>query len=184
MLSDGVTECSFMVGSKDCLAVRGKISDTNYGLGSWGSSHGQGTTILKEWLGSTLKNAFPSSLISIFKLWKVPVAYHITPANLVYYDDYISIAAATEICETASYTAENGKMTHFEYYKDDSHRIKHLGTTGGAVRYWTRTMDGSEGSQSCYITISTKGEPFYSTDGSGVENVATDKLGIAPILCI
>lgn len=166
----GRTECSFVVGLKNCLTEKGYMNSSATNTGSWNSS------ARRIWCNSVLREAIPSTLRGIFKQHKnLTIATYDGSTNQETID-YFALPAEKEIFGSATYsnTTEANALSQFTYYATASNRVKKLGNSGSADYWWERSPYSGGSDRFCSV---------YS-DGSESGNRASSTRGIAPFGCI
>lgn len=184
-------DCAFIIGQKDSLndvtsstelsrRERGYMNATDTVSGGWHDSN------RRAWCNSTYRNAFPSTIIDIFKQF-ANVTANGTGSTTYTDTDYFALAAEKEIYGWNYYgdaTAEES-LSQFEYYQTTANLIKHVGilpNNYSAESCWTRTVWGSASYNDFVIQT---GDPFLSGEGyQGDARNASSKYGIAPFGCI
>lgn len=174
LLSDGVTECAFIVGQKNCLASgtsieRGYMNSSDTNSGGWNNC------ARRRWCNDVYKNALPSTLVGIFKE-HLNVTANGSSSGTATSNDYFALPAEKEIFGSNTYansTAESS-LIQLEYYKTSSNRIKKVGETGYAYYWWNRSPFSGNSNYFCYV--SQAGGPDYGG--------ASSTIGIAPHGCI
>lgn len=168
-LADGST-CNFIVGQKDSLATKGYIDSSNTRNNSWGSC------ARRTWCNSVYKNAFPSTLLPIFKQFKTISAADFSNTEIEILLDYFALPAEKEIFGSISQstTPESNALFQFDYYTTASNRIKKLGKSGSADMWYERSLYYYDKLGFCYVTSS-------GTANSGSKS---NIKGIAPFGCI
>ena len=142
-VASGRTTCSFIVGQKDSLATAGYMNSSNTNSGSWDGS------ARRAWCNSVYKNALPSTLLPIFKQFKTITAQTYNGSTNQESVDYFALPAAKEVFGGSATSAgdatshsnltEFNALFQFDYYKTASNRVKKLGKTGTADRWWERS---------------------------------------------
>lgn len=165
----GRTECSFIVGQKDCLMTRGRLNSSATNVGGWEADSRH------TWCNEVYYNAIPSTLLPIFKQAKNKTANGGSSATAsVESIDYFALPAEYEVFGSytrSSQTYESG-LQQFEYYNDASNRIKKR--NGTADDWWTRSP---------YKDDNVNGIRVNAT-GNGGANSPTSYYGLAPFGCI
>lgn len=158
-LSDGVTECAFVVGQKDLLYAAGAIN----GERAYSYAGGWEDSCRRYWCNSLFYSAIPSTLRPIFKQHlnvsaDVPYSVTQTPFTSI---DYFALPAEKEVlgsCVKADPTVESS-LTQFEYYETAANRIKYYTQGDGyEYQYWTRSVEKNTAAFVCGISAS--GESF------------------------
>lgn len=162
----GRTECSFIVGLKNCLVEEGCMNVATTNGGSWNGSD------RRAWCNTVFKDAIPSTIRGIFKQHKnLTIATYKGSTNTES-TDYFALPAEKEIFGSAtdSNSVEANALTQFQYYEIASNRVKKLGDSGSAYTWWERSPRSISSSGFCQV-----GSDGFA-DGSGASNV----YGIAP----
>ena len=143
-------------------------SSTN--RGSWNGSK------RRTWCNNVFRNAIPSTLRAIFKQFKTVTAQTYNGSTNETSVDYFALPAEREIFGARNYCnqTEYNALFQFDYYKTASNRVKKLGKTGTANRWWERSP---------YYDYSAT---FCSVDSNGFADnyYANTDLGLAPFGCI
>lgn len=143
----GRTTCSFVVGMKDCLInVGGYMNPTASNSGGWNGSN------RRSWCNNTFKNAFPSTLLPIFKQFENKASRGSRSSTIIISTDTFSLFAEVEITNLSApsygYSSEGSYMT---WYRTASNRIKY------GYHYWLRSPHRGDGSH--FVIISDTGKP-------------------------
>lgn len=164
---NGITECAFIVGQKDCLSVSGRINKRETNKALWQNSN------RRSWCNTTYYNAIPESIRKIFKMHINKTSQAKVSNSLYVTKDYFSIASQHEVLNvTTDANASESNNTMFKYYATASHRKKYFGVArSSAAQYWTRSPSSRNGSNMNYINI--------AGTGRGQTNW-TSPYGIAP----
>lgn len=164
---NGVTECAFIVGQKDCLSVKGRIHNYSTNKALWQNS------MRRTWCNTTYYNAIPESIRPIFKMHINKTSQAKVSNSLYVTNDYFSIASQHEVLNiTTDANASESENAMFEYYATASHRKKYLGIARSkSVSYWTRSPSTRNSSNMNHINNSGTGRD--QTDW-------TSPYGIAP----
>lgn len=163
--TSGRTECSFIVGLKNCLATAGYINSLATIDGGWESC------ARRTWCNSVFRNAIPSTLRGIFKQHKNVTANGSGSTSAIS-TDYFALPSEKEIFGSVRYadsSAEAG-LSQFKWYETASNRVKKLGDSGSACRWWERSPRSNVSSYFCRV---------YS-DGSAIISSASAANGLAP----
>lgn len=182
--SKGKTEnrCNFTVGLKDCLGVgdtmeRGKVD--------YGSSGSWDTSKRREWCNDTFKKSFPSSIIPIFKQFKVPTAGK--NGTMIYTEDYFSLFAEGEILkymmgdQTLNQSQLCAPIQEYEivnptpYFTSYESIIKYASNTSNDPSPWLLRSPCNGFYGPCYVTSS--GSIYLDFNNNA-------NYGISPIGCI
>lgn len=165
-LSDGVTECAFVVGQKNCLEREGYINSSDTSEGGWDSCQ------RRTWCNNVYKAALPATFASLIKEHKNTTARG-KGSESITSNDYIALAAEKEIFGTNTYanSLAEASLSQFEYYKTSANRIKKVNTTNNI--WYTRSP------RSSYI-----GFCDVLTDGTANDGAASMSFGIAPFCVI
>lgn len=162
---NGHTECAFIVGQKDCLNKGGPMYQNNINQGGWDNIE------RRYWCNDSYKNAFPSSLIIIFKQHQNITGQGSTNQSATTTsNDYFAFPSEKEVFGTtsqANVTAEaNNKQ--FKYYETSSNRIKNV--NGSAGNWWGRSPCNSNSTSFCAVNAS----------GQAVNIKSSNPIGLAP----
>lgn len=164
---NNITKCAFVVGQKNCLLEKGYMSNVN--------NNNASNWVRNNWCYDVYKNAFPSTISSIFKQFETytagkggPYSYIAELGSFVYFN----LPAEREIYGESIYTPAGTETANdqFEYYKTPSHRIKKLGDSGAVDSYWERTPSNNDTESFCCVNAA----------GEASNAKATTLLGIAP----
>ena len=162
---NGITECAFIVGQKNCLGEKGYMNSSNTTNGGWNAC------ARRTWCNSVYKNAMPSTLIEIFKEHQ-NIAANGTGSTAVTSNDYFALQSTKEVLGSASganATVEaNNKQ--FKYYETSANRIKKLGDSGSATDWWVRSPYNTASTGFCYI----------GSGGSGGAMDSSGAMALAP----
>lgn len=159
-LSDGVTECAFVVGQKSCLSETGAMhSSSSTGI-AWHNC------LRRTWCNDVYYNAIPSTLRSIFQQHlNITGTAGSTATTTV--TDYFALPSEKEILGYTSYansTAESS-LSQFSYYATSSNQSK-------GVSYWTRSRRSSSSSARFVYFSNSSNATSYSSMNTAI--------GIAP----
>ena len=176
-VSSGRTECSFVVGMKDCLNEVGYMNSTGTNNGSWSSS------ARRAWCNSVFKNAIPSTLLPIFKQFQNITAQTYNGSTNQTTDDYFALPAAAEVFKgdptygtggsagkTTAYSnlTEFNALSRFTYYETTANRVK---TVNGSANYWwERSPNYNASAFFCSV----------NNDGGAANDNASYANGLAP----
>jgi hypothetical protein len=142
--ASGRTTNSFVIGMKDCLIEYGKMNTTRTNAGGWNNSP------RRTWCNTVFKNAIPSTLLPIFKQFKVKASAGNKSTDLVESVDWFSLPCISEAGLTYAYAvAEEG--TTIQWYNTSSNRIKKLSSSGSANYWWTRSPDTGYTNSFCFV---------------------------------
>lgn len=161
----GRTECSFIVGMKDCLAEIGYMNSAATNDGSWEASN------RRTWCNNVFREAIPNTLRGIFKQHKnltIAIYHGSTNQETI---DYFALPAEKEVFGSSTYSnnAEANALSQFTYYATTSNRVKKSEATGLTLNWWERSpvLDGS--TRFC-LTL----------DGSAYYSKSNTQFGISP----
>lgn len=160
ILSDGITECAFIVGQKNCLQSKVNMDTNQDYTGGW-----DGCT-RRTWCNSDYKNSFPSTIIGIFKQYK-NITANGTGSIVVTSDDYFAPPAEKEVFGTnynASFDAEQS-LSQFEFYQTQTNRIKNIG-------WWVRSHNRSQSNKFLYTSNSDSNETTYNSAPNSTKGLA------------
>lgn len=153
---------------KDCITpgVRMNSSDTN--SGGWPSSEMYTTTI------PALLNALPTWLKNNLLEFTTKTSEGNRSSEIEETTgNKLALRSEIEIFGSTTYS-KSGEGSQIAYYKTSGNRVKKLGHSGSASRWWLRSPYG--GSSTSFCGVSSGG----SADWYG----ATDTCGVAPFGCI
>lgn len=177
-VASGRTECSFVVGQKDSLATAGQMNSSATNSGSWEGS------ARRVWCNNVYKNALPSTLLPIFKQFKTITAETYNGSANQESVDYFALPAVKEVfggsASSAGFDSGYSNLTEFnalfqfDYYKTASNRIKKLGKTGSAIKWWERSPYYESPSGFC----------IADDAGNANSHIAGFAHGLAPFGCI
>ena len=166
--------CSFIVGQKNTLGYasntteRGMMNSSNSNTGGWEACP------RRTWCNSIYKNAFPATLLPIFKQFKNVTADG-SSSTTATSDDYFALPSEKEVYGSITYadsTAESAN-SQFKYYQTASNRIKYY-SSANADYWWERSPRSGSSDLFCIV----------STGGSANDYNANTNIGIAPFGCI
>ena len=170
----GRTECSFIVGVKNCISTQ-KMNNSNTNSGSWNNSAG------RTWCNNTFRNSIPETLRNIFKQFKVKTAASYNGTTLQTTVDYFTFPAAQEIhggtanvhvyCNATEFAA----MFQYNWYKTKSNRAKTVSDTNLSSANWWSRSPYYNGADSFCMT-DTNGDPYRA--------VASTSMYVSPVGCI
>lgn len=164
---NGITECAFIVGQKDCLSVKGRINNSSTNKALWQNSG------RRSWCNTTYYNAIPASIRPIFKMHINKTSQAKVSNSLYATNDYFSLASQHEVLNiTTDANASESNNIMFQYYATASHRKKYFGVARSSpAAYWTRSPSSRNSSNMNYINNSGSGKGQTSW---------TSSYGIAP----
>ena len=138
------------------------------------------TAKLREDLNSIYYNALPSDFRNCLKEFKVKTIASYNSSTIQTSLDKISLFAEKEVngASNKGSTIEADNLSHIEYYKTTSNRIKKYGTSNTTVTWWLRSPYASTNSEVC--TETTSGSSSRATGA----NMANSKNFVAPFGCI
>jgi len=157
----GRTECSFIVGMKDCLKEMGYINSSDSNAGGWSSC------ARRTWCNTVFKGALPVNLAPIFKQFenKTSAGNQSTVINTDV--DWFALPSEIEIFGSTPNSA-SGEGAQFTWYKTAANRIKKV--NGSAYVWWERSPYASNTTNFCQIT----------SNGSNSSFLASRTYGLAP----
>lgn len=158
----------FTVGQKDCLRERGYMNSSNNNTGGWSVSE------RRTWSNGTYRNSFPSTLVGIFKQFKV-IAATGNGAGKSETDDFFTLPAEMEIFGTntwANSTTES-VLSQFDWYKTVANRFKEVGNNDEKA-YWERSHSSYSG---FFCNVN-------GINGTADHAIGYSNLGISPFGCI
>lgn len=160
-LADGVTECNYVVGMKNCLLEKGYMNSTNTNLGSWNGS------ARRAWCNSIFYNAVPESIRSIFKQFNCLTAQTYNGSTNQTTQDYFALPAAAEVFKgdptygqggtagsrstASSNLTEFNALSRWTWYETTANRIKTLSDSGSADYWWERSPYYDNSSSFCDV---------------------------------
>lgn len=166
-LSDGTTDCAFVVGMKEILYPAGWMNNTNTNNGSWSD------TPRRTWCNNVFYNALPSSIKSIFKEFINATGRGGGMTSGTFNStDYFALPAEIEVFGTNSVSI-SGEGTIFKYYETAANRTKIRTDTQENGAYWLRSPRSGNSTQFC-----------YNDRGSVNYGGAYSNLGLSPFGCI
>ena len=171
-VASGRTKCSFVVGLKDSLAEAGYMNSSNTNSGSWNGS------ARRTWCNEVYKNALPSTIMPIFKQFKTITAQTYNGSTNQESVDYFALPAAKEVFGGSASSAgsntvysnltEFNALFQFDYYKTTSNRVKKLGKTGNASRWWERSPYYNYSADFCFVNSIGNANSDYASYASGL----------------
>lgn len=165
----GRKTCSFIVGMKNSLQESGNINPYSTANGGWNSSN------RRTWCNSIFEDSFPATILPIFKRFKNITANSGASTGTTTSTDIFALPAEKEVFGSNKYgnsTAESS-LTQFEWYKTAANRIKKLGDSGAAEKWWLRSAGNNSTSFCC-----------VEDDGTSYQRGPAGSLGISPFGCI
>ena len=167
-VESGRTECSFVVGLKNCLNEKGNMDLSSSDIDGW-----KGTT-RRTWCNNVFKSSIPETLLPIFKEFKNLSGTGIEQTNGVNETtDYFALPSEIEVLGKVVYSLP-GEGTQFQWYKTVANRKKKIGDNGSINIWWLRSVFELSNLQFCSI---------IATGASDWEN-ASSELYISPFGCI
>lgn len=160
---NGISECAFIVGQKDCLKEAGYMNSSNTNTGGWNDC------ARRTWCNATYRDSIPSTLRGIFKQHQ-NVTSSGSSTGTTTSTDYFALPAEKEVFGSVTHansTAESS-LSQFTYYAASASRIKEL--NGSASIWWERSPYYGNYTMFCYVF----------PDGSGNKSNASNTYGIAP----
>lgn len=153
---NGVTECAFIVGQKNGLAETGYMNSSPDNYGGWKSSQ------RRTWCNSVYKNAFPSTLVEIFKEHKNKAGLgDASESGTEEVVDTFALPAEVEVFGSTSYSV-SGEGTQFKYYETSGNRAKKAGDSGSASGWWERSPRSESFNNFCYVTSASASGSYYA----------------------
>lgn len=158
---NGISECAFVVGQKNCLSVLGYMNPTETSTNGWDGCR------RREWCNETYRNALSETFKILFKQHN-NVTANGTGSTTKISVDYFALPSEVEVFGNVRYAnatveAEN---TQFDYYKVDTNRKKNCS-------WWERSCYSTSSSYFCYVN-----------SGAANGESGNYKKGIAPFGCI
>lgn len=164
-------KCSFVVGLKNALIEPGRIW-LNDRVITWNYND---KGYRHAWLNRAFAGAIPSTLIDMFKTFKVISATAQNSTELTVTEDLFSLFAAREVFDTydgyMSTEQEWNANSQIEYYKTAANRQKVVG--GSNVGWWTRSVQKNNSDYGSDFTS-------VSTAGGHIRTEPSANLSIAP----
>lgn len=126
----GRTECSFIVGMKNCLNELGYMNTTDTSVGGWDAC------ARRTWCNNIFYNSIPASLRPIFKQVKNKTSSLSSGVDSI---DYFAFPAEYEVFGAYTNSSETyeSDLQQFEYYQTSANRIKQR--NGSATTWWGRS---------------------------------------------
>lgn len=172
-LSDGTTECAFIVGQKNMLANNGTreggyMNSSNTNSGGWKNS------ARRTWCNSVYYNAIPSGFRALLKQFinKSGIGGS-SSSGVEDTTDYCALPAEVEVFGSQTYSVA-GEGAQFKYYETSANRIKKAGDSGSANLWWERSPRSGSETRFCRA----------DSDGSAYNGGASDTFGLAPFFVI
>ena len=172
-LSDGVTDCAFVVGQKNMLANNGTreggyMNSSNTNTGGWKNC------ARRTWCNSVYYNAIPSGFRALLKQFiNKSGTGGGSSSGVEDTTDYCALPAEVEVFGSQTYSVA-GEGTQFKYYETSANRIKKAGDSGSAGNWWERSP--RSGNSAAFCNVSSGGSAGTNTAGAG--------HGLAPFGCI
>lgn len=153
-LSDGTTECQFIVGQKELLNYSASTLEGGYMNNIDTNSGGWSSSARRVWCNAVYYAAIPTTLQSIFKQFSntTGVGGGAT-SGLRTTTDYFALPADKEVfgvC-THSQTDEAAALSQFTYYATSANRIKYY-ASGSAYNWWERSPYSSNSNNFCDVS--------------------------------
>ena len=141
---------NFIVGLKDCLAEKGKMTTRNINTGSWDSC------ARRQWCNSVFYNAIPVTIRAIFKQFKTVTATERDAATTTISIDYFALPAEKEVFGAKTYATQQefNELTQFDYFKVSANRIKKI--NGLNDSWWLRSPYAGDDRSFCYVSQSVE----------------------------
>lgn len=172
-LSDGTTECAFIVGQKNLLASGttlegGYMNSTATTVGGWKNS------ARRTWCNSVYYNAIPSGFKALLKEFTNQSGLGDSSSSGVENTlDYCALPAEVEVFGSQTYSVA-GEGTRFKYYETSANRVKNVGDSGSAHNWWERSPYSGNSEYFCLVT----------SGGSAHGIIASNSRGLAPFFVI
>ena len=172
-LSDGTTECAFIVGQKNLLGSNGSLeggymNSSNTNVGGWKNS------ARRTWCNSVYYNAIPSGFKALLKEFTNQSGLGNGSSSGVEDTlDYCALPAEVEVFGSQTYSVA-GEGTQFKYYETSANRIKKAGDSGSAYYWWERSPYSGYSASFCSVF----------SDGSASDGIASFSCGLAPFFVI
>jgi hypothetical protein len=161
----GRTECSFIVGMKDCLYNRGYVNSSNSNSVGWRNCP------RRTWCNNVFKNALPSTLLPIFKEHINSTSIGNKSSTIAQTNDYFALVADIEVFGVAQFSF-SGEGSQFKWYETSTNRIKKSLNTN--YSWWGRSPS----------KVSAYNYALVSNSGTGGSYSASYAYGISPFGCI
>lgn len=146
----GRNTCSFVFTFEDPLAEPGHMNITNINTGGWSASD------RRSWCNTTLKNAFPQTLLPIVKQIINPTSSGAKNSDIINSYDYFAYTSEVEVFGSVT-RAATGEGSQLSYFTTAANRIK---TYSGAANPWNnRSPVLASDAQFCRLNAS--GRPSY-----------------------
>lgn len=171
---NGITECAFIVGQKDCLVEEGYINNTTTNAGGWDYCD------RRIWCNRDYRMSIPRKFVKIFKEHKNVTAGGGSGASKKESVDYFALPTEKEVMGSCTYTSSTAEENNiqFTFYQTAENKLKKLGNNGAITAWWNRSpidVDNNNASFSC-SSVRLNGNSF---------GVGASKLyGISPFGCI
>lgn len=168
-VESGRTECSFIVGMKNCLVESDFLNDSTGNQGGWNECD------RRTWCNSVFKNSIPLTILPIFKTFKnLTSSGGSSGSTLTESIDTFALPSEKE-CRGVNNNSLAGEGAQFEWYATAANRKKLYGEDGSAAAYWLRSPLKSDSSDFCSIS---------TTGGSSSGAPTSQSRGISPFGCI
>lgn len=172
-LSDGQTECAFIVGQKNILA-NGNTAEIGYLNNSATAQYGWAGSSRYDWCNNIYYNALAPSFKLLLKQFINKYGRPSpSPSGIFESSEWVSLPAEVEVLGSCTHSMI-GEGTQFEYYETPANRVKYRGDHGTSNSWWTRSAVTNSESTFCYIAQS----------GTVATSNANGTRGIAPFFCI
>lgn len=166
-LSDGTTECAFVVGIKEALTPGGQVNTQNTNTGGWRDCQ------IRTWCNGAFYNSIPSDIKTIFKEFTNKSGRGGGSSETYDTTDYFALPAEIEVFGTTNNSVA-GEGTQFKYYETAANRIKEGTGTQAATDWWERSPYKEYSYNFCYVRANGSNgsmNPFYD-------------YGLSPFGCI
>lgn len=162
-LSDGTTECQFIVGQKELLNYSASTLEGGYMNSTATNSGGWSSSARRAWCNAVYYAAIPTTLQSIFKQFSntTGVGGGAT-SGLRTTTDYFALPAEKEVFGTRTYsqTDEAAALSQFTYYATTANRIKYYSSSSADI-WWERSPHS--GNSSIFCDVSSTGVFNYDS---------------------
>lgn len=165
---NGIDECAFIVGQKDCLVKEGRIDEDTDQKWLWCER--------RKWCNDTYRNAFPIAFKGLFKQHINFTASEMGSSVKSRTVDYFALPSEKEVFGTtinANETAEENN-TQFSYYEIVANRVKKK--ENYEAYWWTRSLFNAKRTTKYFCCINKNGSSDYFS--------ANSTCGISPFGCI
>ena len=166
-LSDGTTECAFIVGQKNMLANDGHheggyMNSANTNAGGWKDC------ARRTWCNSVYYNAIPSGFKALLKEFTNQSGLgNNSSSGVEDTKDYCALPAEIEVFGSTTYSV-SGEGSLFKYYETSANRIKKQGDSGEASYWWERSPRSGNSTRFCCVSSESNTNISYASDAFGL----------------